>query len=325
MFASSIRRSDRKTVRLQRSRSRAERAAHLFLLVVSFSFLLAACQSGPDSQAANQGSTPTDQPNTASSATATPVPQPMGRTGNWNMIFHDEFDGNSLDTSKWTTCYFNFKVGNNSCDHDQSELELYQPSNVSVSNGVLTLKAEKQTVHAANGQTYKYTSGMISTGPTSADSKNTRFAFKYGYMEMRAKVPSGQGMWPAFWTLPTNLQWPPEIDVFEILGNTPNIIHMHYHYPNGDDGGADDGKTWQGPNFSDDWHTYAVDWEPDAITWYVDGVPRRTYTDTSNITSNKMYLIANLAVGGDWPGNPGASTHFPASYQIDYIRVWQKQ
>jgi beta-glucanase (GH16 family) len=99
---------------------------------------------------------------------------------------------------------------------------------------------------------------------------------------------------------------------------------MHYHYPNGTDNGGDNGKEWTGPDFSAGWHTFGVDWEPNAITWYVDGVERRTYTDTSNITSKPMFLLANLAVGGSWPGSPDASTQFPALYQIDYIRVWQK-
>lgn len=234
------------------------------------------------------------------------------------MIFDDEFNGTSLDRSKWTTCYFNFTVGNG-CDHNQGELELYQLDEVLVNNGVLTLRAEKRTVKAANGKTYNYTSGMISSGPAN-DSSPARFSFKYGYMEMRAKIPAGKGIWPAFWTLPTDLSWPPEIDVFEILGDAPNLIHMHYHYGNNGDSGGE----WTGPDFSGDWHTYAVDWEPNAIVWYVDGIERRRYTDAANITNKPMYLIANLAVGGDWPGSPDSTTPLPASYQIDYIRVWQK-
>lgn len=280
------------------------RCARIFLLIVPLSFLFAACQ-----------------PAIGQSSSSTP---PVGQTGNWNMIFHDDFDGQALDTSKWTTCYFNFKVGHDGCDHDQNERELYQPQNVSVSDGILTLRAQKQSVQAANGQTYDYTSGMITTGPTSGSAKDTRFSFTYGYMEMRAKIPAGQGLWPAFWTLPTSLKWPPEIDVFEILGGTPNVLHLHYHYPNGTDNGGDSGKDLTGPDLSTDWHTYAVDWEQDAITWYVDGVARRSYTDASHIASTPMYLLANLAVGGDWPGDPDASTPFPASYQIDYVRVWQK-
>jgi beta-glucanase (GH16 family) len=248
---------------------------------------------------------------------------PVGQTGNWTMIFHDEFNGTSLDTTKWTTCYFNFTVGNG-CDHDQGELELYRPENVVVSNGTLKLRAERRTIVASNGKTYDYTSGMITTGPTTFNSKDTRFAFQYGYMEIRAKVPYGNGLWPAFWTLPADLSWPPEIDVFEILGNAPHIINMHYHYPTANGGDGDSGAKWAGPDFSADWHTYAVDWEPHAIIWYVDGIERRRYTDASHIVSKPMYLVANLAVGGDWPGSPNRITRFPSYFEIDYIRVWRR-
>jgi beta-glucanase (GH16 family) len=213
-------------------------------------------------------------------------------------------------------------VGND-CSHDQDELELYQPGRVSVQHGMLILQAEKQNVTASNGQTYHYTSGMISTGP-SCDGCASRFTFTYGYMEMRAWIPAGQGLWPAFWTLLADESWPPEIDVFEILGNQPNEVNMTYHWDDGTGEGAKLGKAWDGPNFSSGWHTFAVDWEPSAITWYVDGVERFQYSETKNIVSKPMYLIANLAVGGDWPGSPDASTIFPAKYQIDFIRVWQR-
>ncbi len=248
---------------------------------------------------------------------------PVGQHGNWMMIFHDEFNGKALDATKWTTCYFNFTVGNG-CDHDQGELELYRPEEVFVSNGTLKLHAERRTVSASNGKVYHYTSGMISTGPTASNPNDSRFAFQYGYIEMRAKIPSGKGMWPAFWTLPTDLSWPPEIDVFEILGDAPNLINMHYHYATADRGDGDSGDEWTGPDFSADWHTYAVDWEPHAIVWYVDGVERSRYTVAAHIVSKPMYLIANLAVGGDWPGSPDITTPFPSDYQIDYIRVWKK-
>jgi beta-glucanase (GH16 family) len=237
------------------------------------------------------------------------------------MLFHDEFDGNSLDTSKWNTCFFNFHVaGTQDCTHDQSELELYQPANVTVNNGILNLTAQKQNV-TAGGQTYHYTSGMISSGPAT-NGAPAKFSFQYGYMEMRAEVPAGQGLWPAFWTLAADESYPPEIDIFEILGNATTVDNMHYHYPDGSDEGADVGSEWTGPNFSAGWHTFAVDWEPGSLTWYVDGVAR--FHTSNKVTSKPQYLVANLAVGGGWPGNPDATTPFPSSLQIDYIRVWQK-
>lgn len=266
--------------------------------------------------------TPTTTAPTSTTATTPPTSSlPVGQTGNWTLIFHDEFDGTALDTTKWNTCYFNFTVGNG-CDHDQGELELYQPGEISLSNGILNLRADKQTVTAANGKTYHYTSGMISSGPSSQGSA-AKFTFTYGYMEMRARIPAGQGLWPAFWTLPADLSWPPEIDVFEILGNDPAVINMHYHYSTAGGGDGDTGSTWTGDDFAAGWHTYAVDWEPGSLTWYVDGVARRHYTN-ANVPSQPMYLLANLAVGGNWPGSPNASTPFPSTFQIDYIRVWHK-
>jgi beta-glucanase (GH16 family) len=212
-------------------------------------------------------------------------------------------------------------VGSQDCTHNQDELELYQPANVTVNNGILSLTAQKQDV-TVSGQTFHYTSGMISTGPADGNS-SPKFSFQYGYMEMRAWIPAGKGLWPAFWTLAADGSYPPEIDVFEILGDQTAVDNMNYHYPNGSsDEGADTGSTWNGPDFSTGWHTFAVDWEPGSLTWYVDGVAR--FQTTSNVTSKPQYLIANLAVGGSWPGNPDATTPFPSALQIDYIRVWQK-
>jgi beta-glucanase (GH16 family) len=245
---------------------------------------------------------------------------PIEQISKWNLIFYDEFNGSSLDTTKWNTCYPNFQVGTDSCHHNNGELEIYQPSQVLVSNGILTLRAEEKPV-TIGGMTFKYPSGMISSGPGANGSK-AKFAFTYGFMKIRAKMPKGKGFWPAFWTLPTNGSWPPEIDVQEILGNHPTTVFLTYHWGT-NKGASYRARHWSGPDFSAGWHTYATDWEPNAIIWYIDGIERFRYTNINNITSKPMYLLANLAVGG-WPGSPNTSTPFPADYQIDYIRVWQK-
>jgi beta-glucanase (GH16 family) len=261
-------------------------------------------------------------PDAASDATPAVTPaslRPAGGTGRWHLVFQDAFAGSRLDTRKWTTCFFNFHVGARDCTHNQDELELYQPANVSVRDGVLRLTARHQQVRI-DGKTYQYTSGMISSGP-SIDGGASHFAFRYGFVQMRARVPAGQGYWPAFWLLPANEAYPPEIDVCEILGQTPWEDHLNYHWANGDPEGADLGSTWDGPNFSAGWHVFGLDWEAGTLTWYVDGLPR--FQVRRHVTSTPMYLIANLAVGGDWPGAPDATTPFPASFQIDDIRVWQ--
>ena len=244
-------------------------------------------------------------PDTAESSTPS-----LGRANShWKSIFDDEFNGPSLNTNKWTPCYHSGDCTNSG----NGEQEWYVPNNVSVNNGVLSLRAERRTYRAANGKTYSYVSGMISS---------VNFSFTYGYVEMRAKIAAGKGMWSALWMLPTNGNWPPEIDVQEILGRDPTAILMNYHY------GANNRQRstiWRGPDFSAGWHTFAVDWEPDAITWYVDGVERKLDTDAPAITREPMYLLANLAVGAPWAAIPDDTTIFPSEYEIDYIRVWQKQ
>ena len=145
----------------------------------------------------------------------------------------------------------------------------------------------------------------------------------YGYMEMRAKLPQGQGLWPAFWTLPAAGKWPPEIDAMEYLGNDPTSVHLHYHYATISGATTDFGTSFSGPDYSADFHTFAVNWQPNVIIWYVDGIERNRFVG-NYVTSNPLYLIANFQIGGAWPGNPNSTTVFPATYEIDYIRYWQQ-
>jgi beta-glucanase (GH16 family) len=263
-----------------------------------------------------------DQPQTNIAKADTP--QPVGQTGNWNLVFTDDFNGTSLDTTKWSVClpWYNSTTG---CPGaNSSEQELYMPDDVIVSNGILNLHAEKRT-KTYNGKRYNYTSGLITTGGVEG-SKSPQFSFTYGYMEMRARIPKGQGFWPAFWAVRSDYTWPPEIDSMEVLGNDPSTVYMTYHYVDNQGTNSQDGQSWTGPDLSADWHTYGVDWEPNAVHWYIDGIERRTaYTDAATISNKPMYLIANLAVGGSWPGNANATTPFPSDMQIDYIRVWQAQ
>ncbi len=256
----------------------------------------------------------------AASASATVAsPQPVGSSGGANLVFADEFNGPSLDTSKWRTCAW---WAATTCSiESNNEQELYTPNNVSVANGMLDLQARQQSSVAWNGKTYNYTSGMISSGGLSGSSA-PGFTYKYGYAEARVKVPAGQGLWPAFWTLPSDYSWPPEIDAMEILGNQPNTTYMHYHYLDGSGAEQGPGLGWTGPDFSAGWHTFGVDWQPNAITWYVDGVARWSFTDAAMITAKPQYLVLNLAVGGNWPGPANATTPFPSDYLVDYVRVW---
>ncbi len=232
------------------------------------------------------------------------------------MIFADEFNGSSLDSSKWRTCFWWADV---TCSIESNhELELYNPGDVLVQNGVLRLRAQRRDMVAWNGVTYHYTSGMVMTGGRSGQ-VNPGFTFTYGYAEARIWVPAGKGLWPAFWTLPLSYSWPPEIDVMEILGDTTTQYHMNYHYV-----GGNAGSTWTGPDFAAGWHVIGLDWSSTALVWYVDGVERWRFTDAAHITNEAHYLLLNLAVGGDWPGSPDGNTPFPSYYDVDYVRVWQR-
>lgn len=226
----------------------------------------------------------------------------------WELVFEDEFEGDSLNRDLWSTCYFWAEEAEGCKIFDNGELEWYVPENVLVEDGLLKLRAEQREV---NG--YPYASGMIAS--------HGKFEFQYGYFEMRAKLPAGRGLWPAFWTMPADRKWPPEIDVFDFLGQEPRriVIGMHYgerEHP------LKHTRRYFGPNLTKDFHVFAVQWEEDLLVWYLDG--EEIWRLERDVPAEPMYLIANLAVGGRWPGNPNNETPFPSEYQIDYIRVWQR-
>jgi beta-glucanase (GH16 family) len=247
---------------------------------------------------------------------------------NYKLTFNDEF--NTLDRDTGDGGLWKTWLGNNDVNDPNSRSLAGQhtvmsyidpefpgqgntPLGVnpfSVSNGILSIEAKKAPEslqpHIWGND---YTSGIISTPQISQT---------YGYFETRAKLPEGKGLWPAFWLVAADGSWPPEIDVFEVLGHEPGVIYQTLHGPNAS---QSKGGEYRGIDTSDGFHTYGVDWTPSKITWYVDGV--QTYQD-DNFINKPMYVIANLAVGGDWPGSPDANTQFPAKMEIDYIRSYQK-
>lgn len=185
----------------------------------------------------------------------------------------------------------------------------------SVRNGILAIKAT-HTPKNAQPYTYDfpYVSGLITTRRT--------FSQRYGVFEIRAKMPKGKGLWPAFWLLPIDGSWPPEIDVLEILGHHPNILHTALH----------SGKISQKqstrkenkiPDSSENFHTYSVDWGPEEIAFFFDDKEVARHPTPPDM-HKPMFLLANLAVGG-WAGVPDAATSFPATYEIDWVRVYQKK
>ena len=225
------------------------------------------------------------------------LPRPPMMIEGCPVTFDDEFIGSTLNTQRWNVKY----------SSGRSELQYYAPDAFSLSGGVLRITAEPRPQHG-----YPYTSGIITT--------QGRFAQQYGFFEIRAKVPAGQGLWPAFWLLHTGPTPWTEIDIFEVLGHQPNKVYLSNHWPDAALQLQSASYPYIGPDFSDGFHTFALDWEPGLLTWYVDGQPRAQ--TTHNVPAEPMFLLANLAVGGNWPGKPNASTHFPAYLDIDYIRAF---
>jgi beta-glucanase (GH16 family) len=154
---------------------------------------------------------------------------------------------------------------------------------------------------------YRYVSGLISSQPS--------FRQQYGYFEMRAKLPRGKGIWPAFWLLPADLAWPPEIDVMESVGD-PSKVYVTLHSTTAKSQGTEVQVT------PDDFHTYAVEWDAETVAWYVDGREVKRQPTPPDM-HKPMYLLANIASGGDWAGAPDASTPLPARMAIDWIRAYR--
>ena len=251
------------------------------------------------------------------------IVQPPG--SGWTLIFSDDFTGENVNSTYWNTQYWFGRT-----NQGNLEFEWYQDDEVFVQNGILRLKAQRRAVHG-----YKFSSGMISS--------HEKVSFTYGYVELRARVPKGTGLWPAFWLLPSSKIWPPEIDVFEIVGSQTNNVLFHLHYADSVQRLHTIGSAWVGPDFAEGWHVFAIDWEPNSITWYVNGVVRSRYVGP-RVPHEPMYLVANLAVGGSTtppsyfdiipryfdviPGYfaiiPDYFDTIPSYFDIDYIRVWQQ-
>jgi len=240
----------------------------------------------------------------------------------WRLVWQDEFSGNHIDPAKWEFVV-NAKGGGN------NELQYYVTNNAWVQDGSLVIEARQETYTGPDG-TRKFTSSRLRT--------KGHGDWKYGRFEIRAKLPSGQGIWPAIWMMPTDNVyggWPHsgEIDIMELIGHQPSTTHGTLHYAN-----PARKHTYRGTNtvlaagtFADAFHVFGLEWEPAAIRWYLDGQLFQTQTNWSSGTNSfpapfdqPFHLILNLAVGGNWPGPPDATTIFPQALTVDYVRVYQK-
>jgi beta-glucanase (GH16 family) len=242
--------------------------------------------------------------------------------GTATLVWSDEFNGNSLNQNDWS-----YEIGDgcsiNLCGWGNNELEYYtdRPENLYFQNGNMVIEARKESFSGRN-----YTSAKIVT--------RGKRTFKFGRMDIRAKLPKGKGIWPAIWMLPQNSVyggWPKsgEIDIMEMLGHEPNKVYGTAHFGPGP-GSTQFGRNYTLPSgdFSDNFHVFSINWDRNTIQWLVDGTVFSTFTnaDANGATypfNEDFYFILNLAVGGNWPGSPDATTAFPQQMLVDYIRVYQ--
>ena len=266
-------------------------------------------------------------------------PAPVASGKRWEMVFSEEFNGTSLDTTKLTPC-FDWNYG--SCTESfNTGKERYLPSQVQVSNGTAKLVAEPLSPPYASSGCYQgqctYKAGLVSTARPRADNGSQYlFPFTYGYVESRMKFPGTAGFFTAFWMLPTNpsYSYNTEIDIVEILGGHPDTIFMNYHYnargtsytPNK---GLHNNGACAVKDYSTDWVTFGMDWQPTHIAWYIDGVKCGQFDgNTTTIESGPMQLILHMMVDNQWERDWGSvlsSQTLIRQLEVDYIRIYQQR
>jgi len=247
--------------------------------------------------------------------TITPSPTVIVKEG-WSLFWHDEFDGDSLNTAYWTPENIKWPYSG------EEEYYTSRAENLKVENGNLVITALKEDYNGA-----QYTSARIKT--------EGKIQSTYGYVEASIKCPYGKGMWPAFWLFMSGTIYPSyygEIDIMEMIGGGEgydNRVYGTCHYSDGvsiiSRGGHID-ITWP-QKLSDAYHIYAIEWNSTTIKWYLDDIEYFsvdiTPSDQEELRT-EQYIILNLAVGGTWPGSPDETTQWPQDMYVDWVRWWKK-
>ncbi len=242
---------------------------------------------------------------------------PLSHLG-MELVWHDEFSAASLDRQNWT-----YEIGDgcpNLCGWGNNELQYYREQNTQLKDGLLVVEARKEQFSGRG-----YTSSRIIS--------KDKVSLQFGRVDIRAKMPKGQGLWPALWMLGQNIDevsWPAcgEIDIMEMVGgnNREKVVHGTAHWDFNGHVASGGSKTSDRP-LSDAFHVYTIVWDEQSIKWYLDDQPyfELPVTEDHQTEFQKpFFFIMNVAVGGDWPGAPDVSTIFPTRMYVDYIRAFQE-
>lgn len=254
------------------------------------------------------------------------LPGHAAETPAWQLAWSDEFDqpdGSAPSGTNWV-----YDLGGGGWGNQELETYTSRRVNSRIEEGMLVIEARKESFTGTDHIARDYTSARLKT--------QGRGAWTYGRIEARMKLPSGQGIWPAFWMLGTNIStagWPGcgEIDIMENIGREPSIVHATLHGPGYSGGkGIGTGKTLPGgQKLSDAFHVYSIEWETNRIRWFYDNqlyftvTPAQLPDGAKWVFDHPHFIILNLAVGGAWPGNPDTTTVFPQKLVVDYVRVYK--
>ena len=293
----------------------------LICTALAASMLLAGCGEAESSVSEDTTAGTTESATEAATEENVEVPELDG----YSLLWHDEFSGSALDDSIWS-----MEARQPGWTNEELQEYTMQTDNIFTRDGKLVLKAIKTD---ENGKPY-YTSGKVNS--------HNKMDFTYGKVVARAKVPEGQGLWPAIWMMPKDEsyygQWPKcgEIDIMEVLGSDVKTAYgtVHYGEPHAEQQGT---VVLDSGSFASDFHDYSVEWEPGEMRWYIDDELYLTVNDWFTAEQGQddkpypapfdqpFFVQMNLAVGGTWPGDPDDSTDFDkAEFLIDYVRVYQK-
>jgi beta-glucanase (GH16 family) len=255
------------------------------------------------------------------------VYSPSGPNGNWVLTWDDEFtgpNGSSPDLAKWV-----MESGGNGWGNEELEYYTPRPKNLRLENGNLEVEAIKEEFKGPDGVTRRYSSGRITS--------QGRFSQVYGRFEARIRIPSGQGVWPAFWLLGDNFSsigWPGcgEIDIMESVDVEKSKIRGSLHGPGYSATESVTSRyTLPQGRFSDGFHIFAVEWEPQVIRYYADDELYATTTPADLpkgarwVYDHPFFIVLNLAVGGNLPATPDTATEFPQRMLVDYVRVYSRK